>query len=90
MNQDEQNVLFEKLSAILIRCFFLSMVLLLVSFIFFLLAGNTVYGLHSRWFYFDRQDYDLLFYYGMAFIKICAFVFFLFPYIAIRLVLRKK
>jgi heme/copper-type cytochrome/quinol oxidase subunit 2 len=90
MNRDDQNVLLENLSAILIRCFFLSIALLLVSFIFFLLTGNTIYCLHSRWFDFEQRDYDLLFYYGMAFIKICAFVFFLFPYIAIRLVLRKS
>lgn len=90
MNQDEQNVLLENLSAILIRCFFLSIALILVWFIFFLAAGDVGYHLHSRWFDLDWYAYNLLFYYGMALIKICAFVFFLFPYIAIRLVLRKS
>jgi heme/copper-type cytochrome/quinol oxidase subunit 2 len=90
MNREEQHILLDSLAGVLIRCFFLTIALLLVWFIFFLLAGDVGFYLHSRWFEIDGRDYDLLFYYGMAFLKICAFVFFLFPYIAIRLVIRKK
>jgi hypothetical protein len=90
MNREEQSLLLNSLAAILIRCFFLTIGLLLVWFVFFRLAGDAGYYLHSRWFEIDGRDYDLLFYYGMASLKIIAFVFFLFPYIAIRLVLRKK
>jgi heme/copper-type cytochrome/quinol oxidase subunit 2 len=90
MNQEEQYLLLESLSGILIRCFFMTIALLGVWFIFFLLVGDAGFYVHSRWFEIDGREYDLLFYYGMAFLKICAFVFFLFPYIAIRLVLRKN
>lgn len=90
MNMDEQNNLPNSLSIILIRCFFLSFALLLLWFVFYLLAGDLVYSIHSKWFELSRHDYDLLFYYGMAFIKTCAILFFLFPYLAIRLVLRKN
>ncbi len=90
MNRIEQINLMENLAAIFIRCFFLTFALLLVWFVFFLVAGEWGYYLHSQWFDLSPENYDLMFYYGMAFIKTCAFVFFLFPYIAIKLVLRKN
>ncbi len=91
MNKDEQIYLLENIAGILIRCFFLSIGLLLLSFIFYMLAGNSGFSISSNWYGFKlgRNEYDLLICYGMAFIKICAFIFFLFPYIAIKLVLRK-
>jgi hypothetical protein len=90
MNKEELNDLMDSLSAILIRCFFLTVVFLLLSFIFYLLSGDMVYRLHSKWFELSKHDYDLLYYGGMAFIKICAIIFFLFPYFAIRMVVRKN
>ena len=90
MNTEERHVSLDDLAGILIRCFFLTMALLLVWFVFFLMAGDVGFYLHSRWFDINWYAYNLLFYYGMALLKIIAFVFFLFPYIAIRLVLRKK
>jgi hypothetical protein len=90
MTRDEQNHLLETMAGILIRCFFLSVALLIVWFIFYLFVGNwgfsisvNLYGLKL-----SRNKYDLLVCYGMAFIKTCAFLFFLFPYVAIKLVLR--
>lgn len=88
MNNDEQNNLLEKLSAILIRCFFLSLALLCFWFLFYLIGGNFGYSVHSKWFELSKHDYDLLNYFGMAFTKICAILFFLFPYFSIRLLLR--
>lgn len=90
MNNQEQINLLEKLSAILIRCFFLSLALLCIWFIFFAIGGGAGYNLHSQWFDLGRHDYDVLNYCGIAFTKICAIVFFLFPYISIRLVLRGR
>ena len=90
MNKEELNDLMDSLSAILIRCFFLTVALLLLSFIFYLLSGDIAYRLHSKWFELSKYDYDLLYYGGMAFIKICAVIFFLVPYFAIRMVVRKN
>lgn len=90
MNNDEQNDLLEKLSAVLIRCFFLSLALLFIWLIFYSIGGSAGYSLHSRWFELSKHDYDLLNYFGVAFTKICAIVFFLFPYISIRLVLHRR
>ncbi len=90
MNSDGQNDLLEKLSAVLIRCFFLSLALLFIWLIFYSIGGGAGCSLHSKWFELSKHDYDLLNYFGIAFTKICAIMFFLFPYISIRLVLRRK
>lgn len=90
MNKDEQNSLLDSLSGILIRCFFLSFGLLFLWLVFYLTVGDLGYSIHSKWFELSRHEYDLLFYYGMAFIKTFAILFFLFPYLSIRLILRKK
>lgn len=90
MNNNEQNNFLEKLSAVLIRCFFMSWALLCVWFVFYLIGGNFGYSMHSQWFELSKHDYGLLNYFGIAFAKICAILFFLFPYLSIRLVLRKS
>ena len=90
MNEDEKNILLNTLSGILIRCLFMSIALLLLWAIFHLLAGDLGYSIHSRWFELSRHDYDLLNYYGMAFVKAVAILFFLFPYLSIRLIIGNK
>ena len=80
----------EILSRILIRCFVMGAVFITLWFIFFLVGGDLGYTMHAKWFQISRHEYDLLNYYGMAFVKGCNFLFFLFPYIAIRMVLRRK
>ncbi|OGP86988.1 MAG: hypothetical protein A2031_10265 [Deltaproteobacteria bacterium RBG_19FT_COMBO_43_11] len=81
----------ENMAGIFIRCFFLIFALLIVWFVFFLVGRGWGYCIQSNWFGFNlsEHEYDLLNYYGMAFVKMCSFIFFLFPYIAIKLVLRK-
>lgn len=90
MNRQEQDLLLERVAAILIRCFIMTFALLFVWFIVFAAAGGLIYDLHSLVFNLDGYDLNWFFYVGMATLKIMAFVLFLFPYIAIRLVLRKS
>ena len=90
MNKDEQNNLLHGIAGIFLRCFFLSVTLLLLWFVFYLTGGDWAYSIHSRWFEISRRDFDLINYYGMALIKICTILFFLFPYLSIKLVLLKK
>jgi hypothetical protein len=87
---DEIRDTLNTVAAILLRCFILSLVLLLLWFIFFLLAGDLAYWIHSKWFDLTRHDFDLINYYGMALVKAMNVILFLIPYIAIRLVLRGK
>jgi len=91
MKRNEQDALLERLAAILIRCFFLSVVLLLLWFFFYVLGGGEwSYAVNSPWTTLSRHDYDLLNYSAMAFVKMCAILFFLFPYLSMRMVLEKK
>jgi hypothetical protein len=92
MNKDEQIYWMENLAGIFIRCFIYSVALLLISIIFYVPAGNWSYYMGHNWYKYTLSwhEYDLLFYYGLAFIKTCAIIFFLIPYIAIKMVLRKR
>lgn len=90
MNKDEQDNLLNRLAGIFLRCFLLSYALLLIWFVFYLLAGEWAYSINSRWFELGRRDFNLVNYWGIAFTKVCAIIFFLFPYLSIKLVLRKK
>jgi len=89
MSKEEYNHVLDSLSGILIRCFFYSIIILLISFVFYLIGGGCVYSVQSRWFPVSRHEYDLIYYSGLAFMKVCAILFFLFPWIAIRLMRRK-
>jgi heme/copper-type cytochrome/quinol oxidase subunit 2 len=90
MTKDKQNNLLEAVAGVFLRCFVLAVCLLLLWFVFYLLAGDWAYSIHSRWFELTRHEFTLMYYYLMAFIKIVTFLFFLFPYIFIKLILRKK
>ncbi len=90
MTKDEQNNLLEAAAGVCLRCFVLAFCLLLFSFVFYLLAADWAYSIHSGWFDITRHDFDLMYYYVMASMKIASFLFFLLPYISIKLILRKK
>ena len=90
MTKDEQNNLLDAAAGVCLRCFVLAVCLLLFSFVFYLLAADWAYSIHSSWFDISRLHFDLMYYYVMAFMKIAGFLFFLIPYIAIKLILRKK
>jgi hypothetical protein len=78
------------ISGILIRCFLGGILLLTAWFFCFAFAGDWIYQLHSRWFAIPRQAFDALHYALMAATKIVLILFFLLPWIAIRLVSKKK
>jgi Family of unknown function (DUF6868) len=78
------------LARILIRCFIGGILFLMIWFMSFTLAGDCIYGLHSRWFPIPRPVFNAIHYAGMAFAKILLIFFFLLPYIAIRLTAKKS
>ena len=90
MIKDEQINCLDAVAGVFLRCFVLAFCLLLFSFVFYLLAADWAYSIHSRWFEITRHDFDLMYYYVMAFTKIVSFLLFLIPYISIKLILRKK
>ena len=77
-------------AGILIRCFWGGMALLILWFAGYAAAGDWIYQIHSRWFQIPRQSFDAIHYAGMAFTKIAIILFFLLPWIAIKLAPGKK
>ena len=81
--------LFDTLAKILLRCFVLAYALLLIWFAVSLSGGGVIYGI-GKWYGLTPHEVDLLNYGGMTFVKCTALLFFLFPFVAIRLVIRKR
>jgi len=70
---------------VLLRCVILGTVVLIVWFLFFLVADGLIYGVHGGLFKdITVRQFQIIHYCGMGLTKIFIFVFFLFPYVAIR------
>jgi hypothetical protein len=90
MNMDERDNFLDQVAGIFLRCFLMCYALLLIWFFIFLFAGNWAYSFQAGWFELSRHDFNLVNYFGIVFTKISAIIFFLFPYLSIKLMLRKK
>jgi len=85
------NEMFDTLARILLRCFVLGYLLLLLWFVMSLFGGEMIYArLGGKLFGLTQDEVDMVNYCGMAFVKGIVILFFLIPYIAIRLVLRHR
>ena len=71
---------------VLLWCTIINYGVLLVWFLFFLLAHDWMYQLHGRWSHLSVEQCDALHYAGMAIFKIGILLFNLVPYIALRIV----
>lgn len=74
----------KQLSAVLIRAFWLGMLLLALWANIFMLWGVRMYSSHAQWFNLSFHEFELIHYCGMAFMKIMLLVFFLVPYLGIK------
>ena len=59
---------------------------LIVGFLFFILAHNWMYRYHTKFFTLSIEKFDATHYASMAFFKLLVIVFNLVPYIALRIV----
>jgi hypothetical protein len=89
-NRECNDIFFETLAKILIRSFLLGVAFLLIWFLFYLTGTNGMYEINAKWFDIGEHNFHLINYYGTGFVKISILVGFLFPFLSIRLVLRKK
>jgi hypothetical protein len=62
--------------------------ILLVWFLFFVLAHDRLYLLHGQWFRLSVEQFDMLHYAGMSIFKIGILLLNVVPYIALRIVRR--
>lgn len=76
----------EMIRGALLWCAAINYGLLLLWFLFFLLAHDWLHRLHGRWFRLSVEQFDALHYAGMAFYKIGILLLNLVPYVALRLV----
>jgi hypothetical protein len=81
--------LLDTLAKVLLRCTAMGLLLVLFWFGMYMLAGDAIEAMHGSLFGLTKHELDLIHYCGMAGVKGCTLVFFLFPYVAIRLVLKK-
>ena len=79
---------FDTLAKVLLRSWAFGYLLLLVWFGLHMFVGEFVRW-QSNVFDLSRHEIDLVFYCGIGLTKLFLLVFFLFPWLAIRLVLRK-
>jgi hypothetical protein len=80
----------EVASQVLLRCLVFGVAMLFIWFGLFMAAPDLVYRIHGTMFGLTAHEVDVIHYSGMGFLKLAMIVLFLFPYIAIRMVLRKS
>ena len=71
---------------VLAWCAVMNIGLLVWWFMFFVLAHDWTYRLHSKWFKISVETFDAIHYAGMAFFKMGTLLFILIPYFALHIV----
>lgn len=49
-------------------------------------AHDWTYRVHSKWFYLSKERFDAIHYGGMAFYKLSIILFYVAPYLALRII----
>lgn len=78
---------FEIVRAVLGWGAILNLAFVTVWFLLFIYANEWIFELHRRWFQLSRQTFDAIHYAGMAWYKAATWIFFIMPYLALRLVM---
>ncbi len=84
------NEMLEMIGQVLIRCFIMGIFMLFFWWGALALTGDFAYSVHIKIAAMSRQQFDVIHYAGMLMTKATMVVLFLFPYIAIRLVIMKR
>ena len=81
----------EVTAQVLIRCTIMGVVARLIWWGALALAGDLVYSVHAKMIApMSRQQFDIIHYVGTLMTKAAVSLLFFFPYIAIRLVIKKR
>jgi hypothetical protein len=79
----------ESVRSALLWCAVVNYGILLVWFLFFVLAHDSMYGLHGKWFRLSVEQFDMLHYAGMSIFKIGIILFNVVPYVALHICRRR-
>lgn len=90
MSPTEVNDLLDAVARVLSRCVVIGVLILLVAFGMVLVGDDLVYSIHGKWFDITRHEFQVIVYCTLALAKTCVAIFFLIPWLSIRLVLRKR
>jgi hypothetical protein len=86
----DTNELLDAVAKVLLRCIVFGFLLLLLWAAVHLLARSLMYRLAGNVLGLTPHDIDVIQFAGIVFTKVCVLLFFVFPYLAIQLVLRKR
>jgi hypothetical protein len=89
-NNERDDVFLQVVATILLRSFLIGLAFLLLWLILYLIAPGWIFEMNARWFNIGKRDFDLINHFGIGFVKISILLFFFFPYLAIKSMLRKK
>ena len=89
-NLNNANEMLEVTGQVLIRCFVMGLIVLFFWLGALMLAGDLAYSVHAKIVPISREQFYLINYAGGLMTKATVFILFLFPYIAIRLVIMKR
>lgn len=89
-NSCDIDEILEVISQVLIRCVVIGILVLLIWWGALALAGDLVYSVHSKMTPVARPHFNAIHYAGMLTTKAGVSLLFFFPYIAIRLVIKKR
>ena len=80
--------IFNAIAEILLRCFIITVLALLFVWLLVFFAGDFFYQIQTIFVDISRREFDLFLLYSLTFMKVLNVVFFLFPFVAIKLFLR--
>lgn len=80
----------DRVRRFLLWCTVINYAIILIWFLFFILAHDWMYLLHNSWFHMSVEQFDMIHYGGMAIFKIGIILFNLVPYIALRISQRNR
>jgi hypothetical protein len=90
MNEGQRtSITLETLATILGGAFLINYAILILWFLIMLCAPDWFFGLNAKLFALGRHEVELINYGALAFMKLINLVFFLSPYLVIKLTLRK-
>ncbi len=89
-DSNSANETMEVIGQVLIRCLIMGVFVLFFWWGALALMGDFAYSVHTKFASISRQQFDVIHYAGILMTKAAISVLFLFPYIAIRLVIMKR
>ena len=89
-NANTVDEVLEVVAQVLIRCTVMGVIVLLIWWGALELFGDLAYSVHSTMAPISRAQFDIIHYVGILTTKAAVSLLFFFPYVAIRLVIRKR